>query len=221
MRVTAIVCDFDGTITNIDTSEFVLTNFAAGNWRIFDEKLDRMEITLEDCMNRQFGMVRGSKQAILDKVEKAGNIQFRRGFQSFVTYCQSQNVKLIVASAGLDFCIQRLFRLNGLVDSSIPIHAPKAICTENNGITFTFPKLCHPKQSVNHKDDIVRSLQESGKQVMYIGDAPPDYPAAKVADITLAIRGSSLAKLCRNDGVSCLEIDDFEQAIKILEKTRD
>lgn len=38
MSMSAVVlCDFDGTITNVDTGELVLHKFAEGDWRIFDE----------------------------------------------------------------------------------------------------------------------------------------------------------------------------------------
>ena len=44
----AVLCDFDGTITLTDTLEYVLRKFAVGDWRSFDEKYERGEITLQD-----------------------------------------------------------------------------------------------------------------------------------------------------------------------------
>ena len=49
-----ILCDFDGTIAEIDTTVIVFNKFIHGNWRIFNEQLDKGEITLEQCMREQF-----------------------------------------------------------------------------------------------------------------------------------------------------------------------
>ena len=42
-----VLCDFDGTIAEIDTAVIVFNKFINEDWRIFNERLDRGEITLE------------------------------------------------------------------------------------------------------------------------------------------------------------------------------
>jgi 2-hydroxy-3-keto-5-methylthiopentenyl-1-phosphate phosphatase len=53
----AVLIDFDGTITMRDSSELVLRRFADERWLIYDDMMDRGEIGLEDCMKQQFALV--------------------------------------------------------------------------------------------------------------------------------------------------------------------
>jgi hypothetical protein len=53
----AILSDFDGTIANIDTGAFILAKFAEGDWRIFDEQLERGQIDLQDYLSRRFSLL--------------------------------------------------------------------------------------------------------------------------------------------------------------------
>ncbi|MHA2368192.1 MAG: hypothetical protein ACXADX_05165 [Candidatus Hodarchaeales archaeon] len=36
-----ILCDFDGTIVDIDTAEYLLEKFARGNWQQYDVQLEK------------------------------------------------------------------------------------------------------------------------------------------------------------------------------------
>jgi len=56
-----------------------------------------------------------------------------------------------------------------------------------------------------------------GKKVVYIGNGVSDYPTARIADLAFAIKGSKLAQLCRNRGVACKEITDFQQVLDSIE----
>jgi 2-hydroxy-3-keto-5-methylthiopentenyl-1-phosphate phosphatase len=63
-----VLTDFDGTVTLNDTFENVLEKFGQGDWRAVDDQYVKGEITLEECLRRQGGMVRASKPQI-DKVQ--------------------------------------------------------------------------------------------------------------------------------------------------------
>src|SRR6266568_5052875 len=65
----AVLSDFDGTVTLNDTFQNVVEKFGQGNWRAVDDQYVKGEITLEECLRRQGGMVRASKSQLLDKVE--------------------------------------------------------------------------------------------------------------------------------------------------------
>ncbi len=49
------MCDFDGTISLNDTYEYVLTRYAPGDWRVFDDEYLRGEISLQECLRKQWG----------------------------------------------------------------------------------------------------------------------------------------------------------------------
>lgn len=94
------------------------------------------------------------------------------------------------------------------------IRAPKAEFTIN-GIRVTFPELLD-KGSVNFKDDLVRYHRRQGDRAIYVGNGLGDYPAVKAADYSFVIKGSTLAKLCRNTSIPFKEIEDFRDAIQTV-----
>jgi 2-hydroxy-3-keto-5-methylthiopentenyl-1-phosphate phosphatase len=88
-----------------------------------------------------------------------------------------------------------------------------------NGIRFTFPPLLDTT-SENFKHDMVRHYQGQGMKVMYVGDGSADYAAVKDADYSFAIKGSRLAKLCRDDGIPCTNMTDFQDVIEAICKIK-
>ena len=208
-----VLCDFDGTITTIDTAEWVLTRFAQGDWRLFDRQFEKGEITLEECLNRQFSMVKASKKQILRDLEDL--VMFRSNFKKLAEYCKENCIRLIVVSAGLDFVIEHFLELNDCLDL-VEVCAAKTSFIDG-GIKLTFPTL-KDRTSENIKDDVVRRYKSYGKKVIYIGDGLADCAAAKVADYSFAIEGSRLADLCAKQGIRCKTMRDFEEIIETIRK---
>jgi 2-hydroxy-3-keto-5-methylthiopentenyl-1-phosphate phosphatase len=212
----AVLSDFDGTLVNIDTAEFVLSKFAKGDWRVFDEKLERGEISLEECMRSQFSMIRASKKEIIAELEKVTSI--RPNFTNLVVYCRKNSIPVVVVSAGIDFCVRHFLELNGL-QQLVEVHCANSRYTKS-GIETTFPKLLHG-ESKNFKDDLVMTYKkDKGYKVAYIGDATGDYPAIKLADLRFSIKGSKLAERCRINNIPCKEITDFKEVTQTISESK-
>jgi 2-hydroxy-3-keto-5-methylthiopentenyl-1-phosphate phosphatase len=203
-----VLCDFDGTITMVDTAEYVLGRFAVGDWRTLDRQFERGEIALEECLRRQFKLVRASEKQMLDALE--GVVSLRPHFSRLVQHCKSNSIPLVVLSAGLDFVIGHYLRLNGWSES-VAVCAAKARATAD-GVEFVFPPL-HDETSVNFKQDLVRSYRKHGETVVYIGDGSGDFDAAKEANRAFAVQGSKLAQLCQMHRVPFKPIADFQEVI--------
>jgi 2-hydroxy-3-keto-5-methylthiopentenyl-1-phosphate phosphatase len=206
-----VLCDFDGTITNIDTSEFVLARFALGDWRSFDEQYQHGEITLEECMVKQFALVRTSKKQMLKELNDVAS--FRPNFLKFAEYCRKNRIALIIVSAGLDFVIKYFLKQNHCLDLA-EICSPETQFTDNI-VTFKFLKP-FDETSENFKQDCVRYYKIQGKKVIYLGDGTWDFPAAKEADIVFAIEGSKLSDLCKTHHVPFKSMTDFNEVIDII-----
>ena len=206
-----LLCDFDGTITNLDTALFLLDKFVKGDWRIFDIQYREGKITLEECIQEQYSMFDVPKHIMLNELEKA--VSFRSNFNKLIDYCRIQNIPFIIVSAGLDFVINHFLNQKGLANS-IKVHSVKTTITEN-GIKLAFPKL-FDKDSTDFKDDLVRYYKKNGSHVIYIGDGTSDYQAIKNADYRFSIKNSRLAELCRKNKISHQEIDDFQEVIDAL-----
>lgn len=208
-----VLCDFDGTITTIDTAEWVLSKFAQGDWRRFDRMFEKGEITLEECLNKQFSLVRASKKQILQELNDI--VVFRSNFKELAEYCKKSHVPLIVVSAGLDFVIEHFLELNDCLDL-VEICAAKTSFTDN-GIKLVFPTLLDVA-SENIKDDAVRRYRSHNGDVIYIGDGLADCAAAKIADCSFVIERSRLAKLCEKQDMQCRTITDFQEIIEKIRK---
>jgi 2-hydroxy-3-keto-5-methylthiopentenyl-1-phosphate phosphatase len=210
-----VLCDFDGTITKIDTAEFTLAKFAKGDWRLIDKQLEEGKITLEECLKREFMLVSASKHEIIREVSEA--VDFRPNFDELIEYCRKKSVPLIVVSAGLDFLIDHFLELKGW-KNMVTEYTAKATITPH-AIKFTFPKL-FDKTSANFKQDLVRQCKAKGQKIVYIGDGSGDYDAAKEADYAFAIKDSRLARLCEQYGVPFKRIVDFKEVVDALKKNR-
>lgn len=99
-----VLCDFDGTAVDIDTCVFILSKFAEAEWKIFDTQFEKGEITLEECLRKQFSLVKAPKAIILEETERV--MSARLNFEKLIEYCREHKISLILVSAGLDFVIK-------------------------------------------------------------------------------------------------------------------
>ncbi len=200
-----ILCDFDGTITLEDTCVKILRQFVEENWQQYDILLENGKISLHECMQIQFGMIKAAKSSI---VESLGNIPLREGFGDFVKYCQSQEIPLIVVSAGLDFVIETVLNFHNI---TLPVIAAKT--SFDNGIRLIFPPL-HNSNSADFKVDLVRYYKNQQKQVIFIGDGGSDLHGALAADVVYAVRESFLSSQVGIEFTDFLELrEHFEKLI--------
>ncbi|MCJ7423178.1 MtnX-like HAD-IB family phosphatase [Candidatus Bathyarchaeota archaeon] len=210
-----VLSDFDGTITRIDTAEFVLARFAQGDWQVFNAQFESGKITLEECLRRQFSLVRSSKKRILD--ELADVVTLRPNFGELAEYCRKNLVPTTIVSAGLDFVIEHFLELNNW-QKLVEIYMAKTKLS-TKGIEFTFPML-FDKTSANFKQDLVRRCKNESKKVLFVGDGSGDYAAAEEADYLFAIEDSRLAGLCEDHEIHYKAITDFAQVIDAIRELK-
>jgi 2,3-diketo-5-methylthio-1-phosphopentane phosphatase len=208
-----VLSDFDGTVTTVDTAEWALTRFAQRDWRQFERQFEKGEITLEECLTREFSLIRTSRQQILEELESV--VIFRPNFKKLAEHCKKNRIQLIIVSAGLDFVIRRFLKRNGCLEL-VKVFAPKTKFNANH-ITFTFPKLLD-RSSDNFKHDTVKRYRNQKMKVVYIGDGQADFTSAEDADHPFAIEGSRLAILCKSHGTFCKEITDFQEVIDAIKE---
>jgi 2,3-diketo-5-methylthio-1-phosphopentane phosphatase len=202
-----VLTDFDGTMVTIDTAEYLLDKFADRSWQVVEEQLERGEMTFEESLIREFAMLRAPENIMLEALKPVTH--FRPSFDRMIRYCKRNGFQIVVVSGGLDFAIRHFLGQKGWL-GSVEISSPKAQWT-NNGVILSFPNR-FSRNSINFKDDMVRYYRDKSKKVVYIGNDLGDYPAAKIADLPLAVEGSKLAELCRVGGIKCTEIIDFQEA---------
>jgi len=211
----AVLSDFDGTITEINTAVIVFNKFIKGNWKIFNEQLDRGEITLEQCMRQQFSMIKAPKSVILNEPEL--DIPFRPGFNELAHYCKDDRVPFEIVSAGLDFVINHLLERRGLKG----LARVCAARTRFTGDGFEMdPIELHNSSSVDFKRDLVDYYKGRKYFVVFIGDGMSDKEAARGADYVFTIQGSRLSEFCREEGIDHQEIRGFHEVTQKITEMR-
>ena len=205
-----ILCDFDGTIVTHDTAEYILENFTKENWKIYDEMLEKGELSLEEAIIKQFKLITISKEKIIEVLEKT--TFFLPNFEKFVKYCKKNSLTLKIVSAGLDFVIEHFIQK---IDK-IEIYAAKTINTDE-GIEVVFDQFQNDK-SLDFKNDIVRSYKKCNYVVYYIGDSSSDYGAVKEAELSFVVKSSKLHSYCLNRNITHFPFTNYEEIINYFEK---
>ena len=208
----AVLCDFDGTVTLTDTFAYILKKYAQGDWQQYDRQYERGEITLREVVKKQGMMIKTPEMVLIAEMERVTG--FRQNFDKLITYCRANKIPIGVVSAGLDFIINHLLRMKGW-NHLVKLYAAKAETTAD-GIRFTFPRL-RDKTSLDLKDDLVRFHKSKERKVAYVGDGLWDLPALKIADYRFAVKGSTLAGLCRQQNIPAREITDFQEVLTMLQ----
>src|SRR5262245_19751713 len=110
-RSIEVYCDFDGTITDRDSFDFVLAALGRPGWEEIEARWERDEITARECMRSQTELINGSWTEIT-KVLKGVTID--PTFASFAKWCCQSGVKLYVVSDGVDRIIEHLLEREGI-----------------------------------------------------------------------------------------------------------
>lgn len=203
----SILCDFDNTITSVDTTDALLSRFALPAWEEVERQWVAGHITARECMARQIAMLDLSLADLHDFLDK---ISLAKGFKEFIAFVRRQKIDLTVVSDGVDYVIHHVLAHHGLRD--IPIIANHLQVMES-GYELGFP---HSHE--NCGAGVCKCAAAAGKNPsILIGDGRSDFCLASRADLVLAKRGLSLEAYCRENSLNYLPYDDFYKIIHILD----
>jgi len=206
-----IFCDFDNTITTVDCTDSILEKFASSEWLVFEDRLINNKITAKECLQKQIPLIKANQKElekfILEQVE------VRKGFTSFVEFCNKLNYSLAIVSDGLDFVIKLILQKYNI--NNIPIYSNQ-LQINQNGFNILFP-LYKKKCKVglgNCKCSIVKKNKKNIKRV-YIGDGSSDYCTVQNEANYVIARGK-LVDFCRQNNINYLPFNNFLDVIQIL-----
>jgi 2-hydroxy-3-keto-5-methylthiopentenyl-1-phosphate phosphatase len=111
-----VFCDFDGTVSVVDTTDRVLSRLASPEWESLEADWLAGRIDAATCMRGQIALIQGS-DADLDSVLDA--IELDPGFPAFAAWCADHAVPLTIVSDGVDYFIRRILARHGLGDLPI------------------------------------------------------------------------------------------------------
>lgn len=204
-----ILCDFDGTISLNDTTDYLLQKFAMPGWEEIEEEWEQGKIGSKVCMQRQIALLDMSKKELHQCLDQ---IEIDQGFIDLVKMTIAQKIPLTIVSDGMDAVIHYILKKYDL--PSLPVIANKLVQTGDRSWQLEFPNanIHCVSQSGTCKCKIAQ--QHSYEQIILIGDGRSDFCLAETADFVFAKK--SLINHCINNNIMHVAFETFSEIHKPL-----
>lgn len=213
-----VFSDFDGTITQVDVTDLLLTELAHPSWQEVEQEWARGSIGSRECLERQMALVDASTREFNDLVD---SVPIDRGFQNFYQFISGHKLPFYVVSDGFDLVIRRVLKnvgLNGPLHNGTHLFS-SALSIQGRRMMPSFPHSGPPcvHDCATCKVEAIRQIRRKDSLVIFIGDGLSDRFAAQVADVVFAKR--QLLAHCRANDIRCRSFEtfaDIERELKIL-----
>jgi 2-hydroxy-3-keto-5-methylthiopentenyl-1-phosphate phosphatase len=209
-----VLCDFDGTVSEVEASLAILRHFIPGQWERYERPWLEKEISTHDCLGYQFTMLK----VPVEKMARfaSHNIGLRKGFKEFVAWCRAQGHGLVITSSGVDFYIRAILEHRGLGD--VPFVADRTHWVDGIGHIAEegfFNEDCD--WCGNCKLDLLKLYHGRKAKVIYVGDGATDECPAAKADMVLA--RAKLLEFCKKEKLgNWLPFENFFDVRKSIEE---
>lgn len=206
-----LICDFDGTISSVDSTDLILSRFAPLKWEEVERQWEAGLISARECMFRQVGMLKVTRESLNHALDE---IPLTPGFAQFAAFAENHGLKPRIVSDGLDYVIKRILAAHRL--KNIPIVANRLVFTEQ-GLKLEFPY----SRSTCGSGVCKCAAAEAPGPMILIGDGRSDLCLADRADFVLARQGQSLERHCLANGLPFASYQNFYDIIDFFEKILD
>ena len=203
-----IFCDFDGTITIEDTTDYVLTKLAHPDWLEVEAEWQRGLIGSGECMRRQIAMIRASLPELNDTLD---TVDIDPGFFSFVESCRRSNTKITIVSDGVDYFIHRVLKNHDIRDYTI---LSNHLVIEPGGYRLESPNATKTCLSLAGTCKCAIVGQHAGTRV-YIGDGRSDFCVSNKPEKVFA--KGRLAEYCATNGIDFVHYETFHDITPLLQ----
>ncbi|MGQ9843897.1 MAG: HAD-IB family phosphatase [Spirochaetota bacterium] len=199
-----IFCDFDGTITTVETFVGMCKTFAPQLFNEIGKKMWMQELTIREGVQQLLSSLPSSLYP--DMLAYIDDKEIRPGFAEFLDYCHSNAIPVVIISGGLYDSVER--KLGSLKKKVSAIYAAKI--DASGEYLRVFSEYEHDGELVA-KAKIMSNYRTQYK--IAIGDGPTDIEMAKYADIVFA---RSLLKKFLPENKEYYDWDDFFDVMDTL-----
>ncbi len=204
-----ILCDFDGTISRIDTGLHIAETLKLREFMEIERIWRDGKITSRECMARQWRTVDPSNAGLQEIIATA---EANPGFEDLVALGRERGARFVVLSDGLDFYIETMFKRLGMDD--LEFRANHAIMHPHH-VEMTFPHGAHECEHCgNCKTKWLFELRRGYERTIYIGDGFSDACASAYCDVVFA--KDTLERLCRERGQEYFPFDTLSDVVSVL-----
>jgi len=196
---TEVYCDFDGTITSLDATDAVLEAFALPAWREWEQRWVRGEITSQECLSRQIGLIQVDRETL---VRFAADLPIDEGIIVLDRWCTEYGIPLTIVSDGIDLLVEAVLRRHGLLH--LPVYS-NHLHWDNNGhptLSFPFAESECDSGAGTCKCSLTLQADPRSSRPVYIGDGRSDQCVSGKIQTVFA-RGS-LRDWCQRTGIPCI-----------------
>lgn len=207
IKIDAIYCDFDGTITKEDSVNKFFKMYASKNWIDYERLWIAGKISSKENAISQVKLLKNVSEKQLN--DYINSIEIDDYFLDFVEYIKSKNIKLTILSDGFDLFIQKILERYSL---NIPYYANKLIY-ENGKFSIEFP---YYSEKCTKQAGMCKCNKVKENSFCYIGDGTSDLCIASKADFLFATK--KLHKYCKENNINHSHFTSFRNIIDVLKE---
>jgi 2-hydroxy-3-keto-5-methylthiopentenyl-1-phosphate phosphatase len=211
---TEVFCDFDGTITSLDATDAVLETFALPEWREWETRWVKGEITSQECLAHQIELIQVDRDTL---IEFAADLPIDEGFLTLDRLCTERGVPLTIVSDGIDLLVEAVLRRHGLLH--LPVFS-NHLHWDDNGhpiLSFPFAERECDSGAGTCKCSLTLSSDPRSSRLVYIGDGRSDQCVS--GKIQTVFAKGSLLDWCERTGILCIPFETLaEVADRLFEK---
>jgi 2-hydroxy-3-keto-5-methylthiopentenyl-1-phosphate phosphatase len=198
-----IAVDFDGTVSVGDTLDWLCARYAPEAAAAAEAALVAGEITLEECIRREFEPIRGEHDVVVGEAVEWARV--REGFPEFVAAARDRGHRVVVVSSGFASVIRPVLERAGVGDLEL-VSSDVRFSPQGTRVLFHQGAVCG-RCGERCKRPVVAEL-DGDRPVAYVGDGWSDRCAAAAADLRFACR--SLARYLDREGLDYVPFDTFD-----------
>lgn len=200
-----VAIDFDGTVTDVDITDAVISEFAAPEWKISEELWECGIIGSQECLETQMSLIDASQGELLAYIEQ---FSIKASFSDFTAFLKGRKIPFAIISDGFRPFIERLLNKAGLKD--IPVYANNLF--NKAGKTATaFPYATPDCPSATCKCMVSERLGKS-RPVILVGDGRSDFCIAEKAAFVFS--KGRLTEYCIDRGIPHQQFSGFREVEK-------
>jgi 2-hydroxy-3-keto-5-methylthiopentenyl-1-phosphate phosphatase len=207
-----LVTDFDGTMTRHDFYQLAVARLlppdVPNHWA--DYRAGRL--THFEALRRYFAAIRAPEADVL---AVANAMDLEPGLPALLADLRAADWDVVVASAGCDWYIRRLFAAAGV---EVELHANPGQFVPGRGLLMDLPvgSPYHSAEFGIDKSAVVRAALAAGRRVAFAGDGYPDAAAARLVPPELRFARAALAEALADEGLPFRPFDRWADVVRAL-----
>jgi 2-hydroxy-3-keto-5-methylthiopentenyl-1-phosphate phosphatase len=210
-----LVSDFDGTMTEFDFYQLAAQQLVPPGTPDYWGEYLAGRLTHFEALRRIFTHIRADEATVMATAQQ---MNLDQDLSTQAARLQGAGWKIVVASAGCNWYIQRLLAAAGTM--GIVVHANPGVLDPEHGLLMDMPvdSPYFSEQTGISKEAVVRDAIATHTCVAFAGDGRPDLPAAMLVPAERRFARGWLADELRSKNVPFHEFSHWSEIADILLK---